>query len=448
MLVSAQTKAIVVAAEEINKEGGGSPITGFPLKMVMRDLIKELIVEDGKYIFNGNTFDIFKVNDENEYQDYLKGNDENVRTEHYIKPNTLCKVTLNISNTCNLNCKYCYANAGKYSTDRTELMNETTVDKIMYELKRRGISSIETLSLFGGEPFLNWNTIKYSIERFCSNFEIESIEIISNGWFVDNEKLEFLKRYNVKIVISVDGPEDITDCLRGKGTYKQVVRVFDEANKSGYNNISASATYTGYHEKYGYSYADVDNYFAMKKINATVSRVISSEKSMLPNLRRTDTEIEEEINNSALKIYHNDHSGSLNPYLIRVMESLCFDARNLNNCDDLDARRTISFDYNGELYNCIHFYGDCKYKLTKNECCNDIIKEYNDKSRNELCSKCWAKYLCRICTAALIQNSFSIEYIDGECSDCKMYERALRCIMKYIIEGKKELFENFVKYFI
>ena len=93
------------------------------------------------------------------------------------------------------------------------------------------------------------------------------------------------------MAISIDGPQDITDLLRGKGSYAKVLESLHTAKQLGYYNIECSATYTKYHEELGYTYDDINKYFNKMGIKATISRVISENRNMKPTYRPTKEEI-------------------------------------------------------------------------------------------------------------------------------------------------------------
>lgn len=57
----------------------------------------------------------------------------------YIPKNVLQKIVINISNSCNLSCSYCYADGGNYGMDN-KIMTLDTADNIINEVKFRGIT--------------------------------------------------------------------------------------------------------------------------------------------------------------------------------------------------------------------------------------------------------------------------------------------------------------------
>ena len=75
-----------------------------------------------------------------------------------VEDGVLKKVVINISNSCNLSCSYCYADGGNYGMDN-RIMDLTTADNIIQEIASKGVTQINRLILFGGEPFFKYRII-------------------------------------------------------------------------------------------------------------------------------------------------------------------------------------------------------------------------------------------------------------------------------------------------
>ena len=88
--------------------------------------------------------------------------------------------------------------------------------------------------------------------------------------------------------------------------------------------------------------------------------------------------------------------------------------------------------------------------MKEEKLCNDNIQVVNDKDNNVVCKMCWAKYLCKICTASIMQNTMKWPVMNsGECSDRNIFEMCIECIIEYHLEEKvKQLTDNFVRNFI
>lgn len=412
----------------------------------MRKLIKDFKINNEKYVFDGNSLELFKIVNEDDLSKYLQENDKIIGFKQNIPVGYMSKVVLNMSNKCNLKCKYCYADGGKYASQKDNLMSDQTFENIVKELLEQGIKHIGVVSFFGGEPLLNYRLIKRGIKILDKSITVGTYEIVTNGWYLNKDMLIFFKEHNIKLSISIDGPQDITDFLRGKGTYDRVMLGLDIAKSIGYSNVECSATYTKYHEKFGYTYDGIAKYFEELGVKATISKVISNDMSLIPIHKITREELKEDIWRSAEKIYNNQQIGGINPYLYRTLMSLVFGSRSINYCDDLVSTFSIAYDYDGTKYNCFHFWGNKKYLLQDNNLCNnDEIDMMNCKENNVICQKCWAKYMCKLCTASIIQNTMEWPIMDnGECKDRNILEMCMECVIEYHMAGKiMKLVRNF-----
>jgi len=59
------------------------------------------------------------------------------------------------------------------------------------------------------------------------------VSLITNGYFLDDKTFDTLVRHEVRVSISVDGPEEINDAIRGKGAYAKAVSAIKKTSKAG-----------------------------------------------------------------------------------------------------------------------------------------------------------------------------------------------------------------------
>ena len=125
-------------------------------------------------------------------------------------------LTLNLTNSCNLACRYCFVH------QKPDFMSldiaKKSIDfvyqnylKHKNELKDINDQKINIV-LFGGEPLLTFDTIikplfiyiesKYLLDNFIFN-------ITTNGTLLTEEVCSFLQKYNINILISFDGMKQI-----------------------------------------------------------------------------------------------------------------------------------------------------------------------------------------------------------------------------------------------
>ncbi|MEM2115675.1 MAG: His-Xaa-Ser system radical SAM maturase HxsB [Candidatus Woesearchaeota archaeon] len=117
---------------------------------------------------------------------------------------------------CNFTCKYCYS----YRKNENEMGYDMTLEvacKILDLIFQTPAPHI-VLEFTGGEPLLNFEIIKYMIEE-CEKIKkyhnkSVSYAIVTNGYYLDEEKFNFLSKYGCGICISFDGPKELHDFHR------------------------------------------------------------------------------------------------------------------------------------------------------------------------------------------------------------------------------------------
>lgn len=142
---------------------------------------------------------------------------------------------------CNLNCLYCNVNAcmkpspGELNTK--EALN--LVDQI-YEFGSKWFG------LKGGEPLVRKDI--FEIIGHARSLGLK-VCLLTNGYFVDGDIYNNLVKYNVFTSVSIDGPEKVTDILRGKGSYKAAILAIKKLSEGGIlNGLSMAATSINYKE--------------------------------------------------------------------------------------------------------------------------------------------------------------------------------------------------------
>jgi len=132
-----------------------------------------------------------------------------VKQRFLEKRNDLSVLNLTISPTldCNFDCFYCYQ---ERDNNLMSLNIQDSITKLI--LDRRDVKKIN-VCWYGGEPLLSFNIIKYisnNIIDICHDKNIKySSSMISNGYLLDEEKVDILKDFNLKnIQITIDGPPE------------------------------------------------------------------------------------------------------------------------------------------------------------------------------------------------------------------------------------------------
>lgn len=114
---------------------------------------------------------------------------------------------------CNEVCTYCHASRRDMSESAFDMSTELAaqvVDTIF-----QSPSDTITIEFQGGEPLVNWETVKFIIDYAVEKNRIAGkrleFSLVSNMALMDNDKLAHLMENNVQICTSVDGPKDLHD---------------------------------------------------------------------------------------------------------------------------------------------------------------------------------------------------------------------------------------------
>ncbi len=83
-------------------------------------------------------------------------------------------VQVEITDNCNLNCRYCYRNSF-FNSENSKEINLSKLKKFLSSLKKRNLLEV---GITGGEPTINSNFLKI-LKYLLKNFEV--IELITNG---------------------------------------------------------------------------------------------------------------------------------------------------------------------------------------------------------------------------------------------------------------------------
>ena len=139
-------------------------------------------------------------------------------SEVYGKANS---VTLNVTNNCNLDCVYCFEKEKTPAMMPPEIAIEA-IDKMYNKLEGR---EAFTINFFGGEPLLNWKTIKAVIDHCNEKNYVVRYGITTNLTILTDEMLDYFDDVNMPLLVSIDGIKEVHDRNRCN-SYDRVIANF------------------------------------------------------------------------------------------------------------------------------------------------------------------------------------------------------------------------------
>ena len=134
-------------------------------------------------------------------------------------------VQMHLTERCNLRCKHCYQ-TGK----NVDEMSLSEVKKAIGEIagtlnawkKTYDIDFSPSFNVTGGEPFLRSDLFEILSEMGGRGFDSY---LLTNGILMDEKKSRDLFSHGVKgVQVSIEGPEEIHESIRGKGSFSGSLR--------------------------------------------------------------------------------------------------------------------------------------------------------------------------------------------------------------------------------
>ena len=379
-----------------------------------------------------------------------------------------------VTNTCNLKCKYCYANEGTYNKN-IKFMSFPTIVKTLNIFFNK-YDYIDTIMFFGGEPLLNDEVIKKACAYLNKNYKgrYGIINIMSNLYELSDNMIDFIKKYSINIATSMDGYEKDNDLNRlnksNSGTYdkvnKNILRLKKETNQP----IKIQATVCANSEEkflekkfelmkqfstdYGIQLTTINKVqdFKNNKIqNPRNNKFQDSRNNLFNNLTKKDIEFESSnfikeikisidnkiLTDQVLRFYY-FLIGQKNKY--RCKAGLCsfsvFPDGEITPCQlfALDKSKEYSLG-NIELLN------NKNLKNFKNV--QNSLESKLNKDCHEICKNCIAKDICLSCVGTTIEFNRELYPIQEECQETIL--RYLTFIKTYIyLYENPQLYRDFI----
>lgn len=145
-------------------------------------------------------------------------------------------VSIEITDRCNLNCRYCY---GNFKSNNSVSIGFNEIAVLFKNLKRRGVKLLE---ITGGEPSIHPDFSKI-ISLACEYFE--KVTIMTNGVHFNNESFNIFRQYKDKIgfSISLDGFSESSNSFQRQTpktfqkSLNNIIRIKKEINPQYYRIV-------------------------------------------------------------------------------------------------------------------------------------------------------------------------------------------------------------------
>lgn len=356
-------------------------------------------------------------------------------------------LVLQVTQDCNFKCRYCLY-AGNNDVERTHKnvhMDWKTAKKSIDYLFEHS-KDIENISIgfYGGEPLLNFELIKKTVEYANELFCLKHLKYImtTNGSLISDSILQFLMENDFELTVSLDGPSEIQNRHRkffhnGEDTfscvYNNIKKIKDNYPSYFFNNVTLSPVV--------FDDDDIEAMYNFFSHNNISNEQIFFNKA---NLNGVDY-ISANIKNSPVSISEKEQStvdvDAYKAFKTKIERKITIPSVWQHDGQCVPAVRRLFVTVHGDLFPC--------EKILENEALSlgNIHKTGVDiekaryflnigKLSEEECKHCWSIHFCEMCVSHCID-------IENNCLSnmekqkyCKQRKRnALKHMKHYIDEN-------------
>ena len=309
-------------------------------------------------------------------------------------------VVLPIVSDCNLNCPYCFAQTdggfhfGNFS-------KEDIVKILEFIVKENKLHSRKFFCIvfFGGEPLLNFEVIKFTIEYMKNHYSDFNVfySITTNGTILNDDIIQFFRANNVAMLISIDGPDNDYNLRYYKNGNKSLNKVISNIEKLKQNDIRIElrATILNRNPYICETFDFLERFelpfytcFAYSSENRSHNLSTYDSDTLLAIRKQFDLLLEYYKNKFKNKeaIYNKRVHDYINALRFRNKIGLACGA----------GRSYFTIIANGDIFSCPHFMNDPQYCIGNID--TNLLKKEKYISVNvediHECDNCWIKYFC------------------------------------------------------
>ncbi|MGI9420765.1 MAG: radical SAM protein [Geminicoccaceae bacterium] len=182
-----------------------------------------MLAVDGSRIYDLDRETFTAARDDRSVSAGILAETTRVRPHTYIDDVTpdlppLRALSLNVAQTCNLACGYCYADEGRFG-GRRRLMDDATAKRAVgLLLDQAETTGSAVLGFMGGEPLQNRALVTSVTEWAAAEARKRGIQlglsITTNATLVTDADADFLSKHRFTVAVSLDGPPSVNDRQR------------------------------------------------------------------------------------------------------------------------------------------------------------------------------------------------------------------------------------------
>lgn len=387
---------------------------------------------------------------------------ENIGCSDLENTGYISRLTINLTNNCNLKCRYCYAHGGSYACE-SEYMTVETAKKVIDRFAEK-FNNIYMIQFFGGEPLLNPDTFEFLCSYICELSkkgvlnpgigERPRMVLMTNFTAVNDRILDIIDKYGVSVTVSLDGPETIngvTRIMKNGESQLEIVKKNIEALRKKTNGRQPTlieSTYTGLHIQADISVVDVVSFFhdelGMKRVHLLPAMVDPDSDCYIGSYDFL-TEAAKEIL-ELMKCGKDYRFDKLDDNFTRLKHR---PKPRRFVCDAGQSQYSVSTE--GDIYPCYALAGDPDL-IMGNVCNEDVFSSEDylrkrgsyakmDRLKREPCASCFGRMACHGCMA--IYKSLGNDIFEPSETVCRTFCDILKMTMLYMAENEDHRLDLF-----
>lgn len=373
---------------------------------------------------------------------------EHIELDYDVDKQPIKSLCLHVAHDCNLRCRYCFAGTGEFEGERMLMGEQTAKQAIDFLIANSRNRRHLELDFFGGEPLMNFDvvkkTVEYGRERAKQAGKEINFTLTTNGINLNDEIIDYINENIFNIVISIDGRREVHDFMRstvnGKPSYDLILDKAKKLISKRKGEYYIRGTFTANNLDFA---SDVLALYNAGFKNISIEPVVLDEnepyaltKEHLPKIfeeyeRLSEMIIADKLAGGDLNFFHFSVDFSHGPCL----------KRRIKGCG-------AGFEYvavapNGDIYPCHQFVGNSEFIM------GNVAEPYNfdremQKSfmkcnilTKQKCIDCFAKYYCSGGCAANANKYNGSIYIPHEMT-CELLKKRIECAMGIYAKTRAE----------
>ena len=346
---------------------------------------------------------------------------------------------LHVAHDCNLRCRYCFGKTGNFGMARELMPFKVAKAAIDFLLDKSGPRRNLNVDFFGGEPLLNFDVVKATIE-YCDEKakalgKHVDFTVTTNCVLLDDKVTSFLNERSILVVLSLDGRREINDRMRvmpgGCGSYEHVApKLAEFIQARDPDSYYVRATYTRHNLDFA---SDVVHLADLGAKSISAEPVVGGTDKEYGIQAEDISAIEEEYEYLTRLFVERHTSGRgflFYHFNIDLDGGPCL-TRRLSGCGaGIDY---LAVSPGGDIYPCHQFVGKPEFRMgdvLAKSLDPGIISDFrNAHVYNKTgCGTCWARFICSGgCHAAAYGSSANILAPDKVA--CAIQKKRIECAL-------------------